>query len=1089
METSRNVDKFSKMERFLSGLSDFGKRSLNLSVLVNDEPLRKAYSTAMADGELPTNRARVLILGEPRAGKTSLLNRLLGREFDRNERPTHGIETRMCHVTNVDKQWNEAGSAKVDDIKECAAAIAALEEASSEEPHQKEDATKSFFKASPSSVDNFFSSASVETGLLNICKQFSIFFDISVVMLVSLFVGLSQFGYAAFTLGCIGLLTLVLDYNVAFRCAICVSVSFALFEAMARGNEHQKELSCTVNDDFVALDWFILQNIVFNVFNTAIFGTACGLGFRTGVAVAFSASVPPWEDSSGNTAWQSVSFWNAASICLVLLAGSLSGGVTYKYCTVNDRLHRRRTIASCFFMTLLFTVYVNVECGSRLLLYIFMNAYVMIVGMAWGFMFGRRAVMKHGFEARYITKKTIGLIFGFYLVRMCGWSLRLPGTSLKSLAFYTFSVIVFPLFDLYTAFRIWNTKSTFPVKTIRNQMKALIQGQPLLETKLSLWDFAGDTLYHCTHHVFMPDRAMYLIVFNLEAAVSDEEEQLQKLLFWLHSVCAHARHPDAVVMIVGTHKTSVPEAERKCFTDNLHNRIASKFCDRLVLNPADDKPLFLVENSDAFDRDFRQLRAEIFRRVETAEYAQEKYPIKYLHFYREIQNRRKLAQAPDCDKNVASLQEIQDLANLTCNIEGEEQLQKMLRYFNEAGEIIYREEDVILRQHVVLDPQFLVDVMKKLVDIPRAYHRSHRYAIEWRNYENTGIISEELLHHIYFDMPHLIPLLINLLQAFDLIGSLEPNRGPSYSHPSFLVPAMLPPFECEGSKFWESQDKEEVFYFDFGFFDPTTIYYRLLARCLSHANRENDEPHFKPLIFADRSRFYIGTSLIFKLQLEKRSSQQQLLSVAILTFDSENSSQELLGFLVEAVTNITARDYSHLNFTFGPRCPFCETPRPSNELTDVTEHDEAIHVLKMAGNDKSFPTRSSTVMFCGVRRHSMKLSKSRTENLPSTSHPPQRVVFGPETLITKIPPDLFDKVCCFLNTRGQRSWKTLAGELGKDVDFVAALDSEGVTNPSEHLLKGWSMEGGVTVADLLEVLERPGLERKDIIQEVKAQMS
>ena len=50
-----------------------------------------------------------------------------------------------------------------------------------------------------------------------------------------------------------------------------------------------------------------------------------------------------------------------------------------------------------------------------------------------------------------------------------------------------------------------------------------------------------------------------------------------------------------------------------------------------------------------------------------------------------------------------------------------------------------------------------------------------------------------------------------------------------------------------------------------------------------------------------------------------------------------------------------------------------------------------------------------------------------------------------------------------------------SGELGKDVDFVAALDSEGVTNPSEHLLKEWSMEGGVTVADLLEVLQKPCL--------------
>ena len=300
-------------------------------------------------------------------------------------------------------------------------------------------------------------------------------------------------------------------------------------------------------------------------------------------------------------------------------------------------------------------------------------------------------------------------------------------------------------------------------------MKAQGKGHPLLETKLSLWDFCWrfPVPLH-THHVFMPDRALYVIVFNIEAAISDEDEQLQKLLFWLHSVCAHARHPDAVVMIVGTHKASVSDASRKCFTNKLYHRITHPFCDRLVLNPIDDKPLFLVENSEPLDRDFQQLRAEIFRRVESAEYAQERYPIKYLHFYHEIQNRRKLAQK-DCAANVATLKEVEDLAREACDVTGEDQLKKMLRYFCEAGEIIYSEEDEELRQHVVLDPQFLVDVMKKLVEIPRGSHRSHRYAIEWRNYENSGIITEKLLKHIYCDMSNLVPLLTHLLKAYDLM--------------------------------------------------------------------------------------------------------------------------------------------------------------------------------------------------------------------------------------------------------------------------------------------------------------------------------
>ena len=64
------------------------------------------------------------------------------------------------------------------------------------------------------------------------------------------------------------------------------------------------------------------------------------------------------------------------------------------------------------------------------------------------------------------------------------------------------------------------------------------------------------------------------------------------------------------------------------------------------------------------------------------------------------------------------------------------------------------------------------------------------------------------------------------------------------------------------------------------------------------------------------------------------------------------------------------------------------------------------------------------------------------------------------------------------------------GELGKDVEFVAALDSERVVNPTECLLREWAATGSdATVGDLLEVLGRPSLERMDIIQEIHAQMT
>ncbi|XP_038049624.1 uncharacterized protein LOC119723146 [Patiria miniata] len=1086
---------FSVIDKRLSGLSDFS-RSLNLSVLVNDPSLREAYAAAQTNGQLPTNRARVLILGEPRAGKTSLLNRLLGREFDIREQPTEGIETRMCHVTNVDKRWNESEGAKADDIQECASAVTVLGGVSSEGSTGIDvNGNKNFIKQSSTSAIPEPCTASL-IDLMQTTAQLILL--VGVVFTLGIF----QYGYVVFVWCSIAATALLLDYNNAYRFATSMSLVGVLFEAMVRTDRPLEVLACKDDEDddsgLKALS-FTVKSIFFNMLNTVMVGVGNGLGFRTGIAVAFSACVHPAETNlTLTTALQGLqASWNMFVLSVIFGGGGVLGLGSYKFCTIDGRLHNSRVAICCGFMVFLLGIFIEGTCHYRPYWFIFLNGFVMTLLGTWGAIFGRRAVVKYGFEASYMTKKIAGFILGLYLVHVCGWSLRIPETSSMSLAFYIVSVTAHPLFDLHTTYKIWRAKKAFPIKVIRDKIKAMEQGRPLLETKLSLWDFAGDTLYHCTHHVFMPDRALYVIVFNLHAAVSDEDGQLQKILFWLHSVCAHARHPDAVVIVVGTHKASVSEASRMHFTEVLHRRITSPFCHRLVLNPLDDKPLFLVENSQSVDDDFKQVRAEIFRRVESAEYAQERYPIKYLHFYREIQNRRKLAKT-DCAAYVMTLDQISDLARDTCDVANEDDMKSMLRFFVEAGEIIHKGDD-ILQQHVVLDPQFLVDVMKKLVRIPRGSKRSHRFAVDWRDYESSGIITEGLLQHIYSDMSHLVPLLTKLLLAYDLMCQVASGLNPNCSNRFFLVPAMLPPYRGESMEFWKPQSNEEVFYFDFGFFDPSTVYYRLLARCLTHASLDKLDFNSKPLIFADRCRFHIGTSFIFKLQLERRSSQQMLLSVTALAFEKQHPVWKLLKFLLNAVRSITARDYPQLCFTFGPRCPYCvhDSGSSSEDLSKDTcennNREEAkIHVLKMAGNDQPFPAISPAVMLCGQKRYELVLSEYKSLDADCGScHLPQRVAFTTKTPITKLPPDLFHKVCQLLNNSSTtRNWKTLAGELGKDVESVALLDSQRITNPTECLLREWAMiDGHVTVNDLLEVLGRPSLLRMDVIQEVRSQMA
>jgi internalin A len=51
----------------------------------------KAYFRSLEKGELPLNEAKVILVGDGGAGKTSLVKRLVGKPFDENEPKTHGI--------------------------------------------------------------------------------------------------------------------------------------------------------------------------------------------------------------------------------------------------------------------------------------------------------------------------------------------------------------------------------------------------------------------------------------------------------------------------------------------------------------------------------------------------------------------------------------------------------------------------------------------------------------------------------------------------------------------------------------------------------------------------------------------------------------------------------------------------------------------------------------------------------------------------------------------------------------------------------------------------------------------------------------
>ena len=64
-----------------------------------------------------------------------------------------------------------------------------------------------------------------------------------------------------------------------------------------------------------------------------------------------------------------------------------------------------------------------------------------------------------------------------------------------------------------------------------------------------LLDFGGQKVFHALHHLFITERGLYLVVFDVTKIGTSEFSK--HLKFWLNSIKLHA--PSAPVLIVGTH--------------------------------------------------------------------------------------------------------------------------------------------------------------------------------------------------------------------------------------------------------------------------------------------------------------------------------------------------------------------------------------------------------------------------------------------------------------------------------------------------------------------------------------------------------
>ena len=77
--------------------------------------------------------------------------------------------------------------------------------------------------------------------------------------------------------------------------------------------------------------------------------------------------------------------------------------------------------------------------------------------------------------------------------------------------------------------------------------------------KLKLLDFSGDKEYYAYHHIFMRDRALYIVVFNMANFADDNFGNIgaktHRIRFWLESICSKVAPKNTSISCWNTQRT------------------------------------------------------------------------------------------------------------------------------------------------------------------------------------------------------------------------------------------------------------------------------------------------------------------------------------------------------------------------------------------------------------------------------------------------------------------------------------------------------------------------------------------------------
>ncbi|KAL4234304.1 hypothetical protein ACF0H5_005955 [Mactra antiquata] len=375
--------------------------------------------------------------------------------------------------------------------------------------------------------------------------------------------------------------------------------------------------------------------------------------------------------------------------------------------------------------------------------------------------------------------------------------------------------------------------------------------------QVSLWDFAGQYVYYATHQLFFSPRCIYLLVLNLEKDLNeivkdwymdltgiDSIEAQGGVHFWLSSIYTYAKCNRGFgvppIILVGTHKDKISgdETEKNRKARKYFNNIRDIFYDTPIANHITEDDIILDNSLE--DPSIDALKETIMDVAKKSFYWGEEVPARWIELQQALDDRR------NDGSNFITLKDLKKINQmLAYPLESEDHLKLFLRVQHEMGLLIHFEDSDLLRNTIILEPQWIIHAFRHLI---RAKDFSEKYGQlkkQWEDFNDSGRLSIELAesiwkqdhkNHFYENFD----LLLGYLEKLDIIvraTELKEDGRTKSSLNYYYVPCLLkevPITQLLKHTEIPNSSTTPILWFSFTEkFLPPAIFNRVIALCLA----------------------------------------------------------------------------------------------------------------------------------------------------------------------------------------------------------------------------------------------------------------